>query len=45
MRRGAVYYWRRRFGGPAMGCPAVVIVLSLATKDRAEARRLGPGSR
>lgn len=41
VRRGAVYYWRRRFGGPALGCRAQIVTVSLATKDKAEARRRG----
>lgn len=41
VRRGAVYHWRRRFGGPALGCPARVITLSLSTKEKALARRRG----
>ena len=39
-RRGAVYYWRRRIIGVPAG-DAVVVVVSLGTKDQDVARRRG----
>ncbi len=40
LRRGAVYYWRRRFpAAPGTG-PGGVLIVSLGTKDQDEARRL-----
>ncbi|MGO9770307.1 MAG: DUF6538 domain-containing protein [Roseiarcus sp.] len=40
LRRGAVYYWRRRFpAAPGTG-PGGVLIVSLGTKNQDEARRL-----
>jgi len=40
LRRGAVYYWRRRFpAAPGIG-PGGVLIVSLGTKNQDEARRL-----
>lgn len=36
-----MYHWRRRFGGPALGCPAGIVTLSLFTKEKSVARRRG----
>jgi integrase len=40
LRRGAVYYWRRRFPAAAGTGPGPALVVSLGTKDLDEARRL-----
>ncbi len=40
LRRGAVYYWRRRFPAAPGSGPGGVLIVSLGTKDQDEARRL-----
>jgi integrase len=40
LRRGAVYYWRRRFPAAPDSGPGGVLIVSLGTKNQDEARRL-----